>query len=122
MILQYARSNHQDYSSHPILLKKQFDFCVTDLLKKSAPSRIVIVSSELYKFARFDIDNLNFEKWYDMHQVYRCSKLANILTAQALTRKLKGTGKSVASNLKMFCNLTVADKFILLCILVFIPS
>jgi hypothetical protein len=89
-----------------------------------------MVSSVLYKFARFDIDNLNFEKWHDRHQVYCYSKLANILTAQVLTRKLKGTGKPVASNLKMFCNLTAADKFIqlcvlvfvLLCVLVFIPS
>jgi hypothetical protein len=81
-----------------------------------------MVSSVLHRFARFDIDNLNFEKWFDRQQVYNCSKLANILTAHVLTKKLKGTGKPVASNLKMFCNLTVADKFILLCILVFISS
>ena len=54
----------------------------------------------MYRFARFDIDNLNFEKWFDMNQVYSCSKLANILTANVLARKLKGTGKPVASNFK----------------------
>jgi hypothetical protein len=79
-----------------------------------------MVSSALYKSARFDIDNLNFEKWFDMYQVYCCSKLANVLTANVLARKLKGTGKPVASNFKMFRNLTVTGKFIMLCILVFI--
>lgn len=70
---------------------------LVELLKKSAPSRIVMVSSALYKFARFDIDNLNFEKWFDINQVYCYSKLANILTANVLARKLKGTGVTVNS-------------------------
>ena len=73
-------------------------------------------------FARFDTDNLNFEKWFGANQVYSCSKLANILTAHVLARKLKGTGKPIASNFKMFCNLIIIGKFILLCSLVFISS
>lgn len=81
-----------------------------------------MVSSVLYRFAKFDIDNLNFEKWFDKTQMYCCSKLANILTADVLARKLKGTGKPVASNFKMFCNFTVTGKFILLCILVLVSS
>ncbi|GFG37272.1 hypothetical protein Cfor_10964 [Coptotermes formosanus] len=70
---------------------------LVELLKKSAPSRIVMVSSGLHMSARFDIDNLNFEKWFGSHQVYCCSKLANILTANVLARKLKGTGVTVNS-------------------------
>lgn len=70
---------------------------LVELLKKSAPSRIVMVSSVLHMFAKFDIDNLNFEKWFGMHQVYSYSKLANILTAHVLARKLKGTGVTVNS-------------------------
>jgi len=81
-----------------------------------------MVSSVLHMFAKFDIDNLNFEKWFGIHQVYSYSKLANILTAHVLARKLKGTGKPIASNFKMFCNLIVIGKFILLCSLVFISS
>ena len=73
-----------------------------------------MVSSALHKFARFDIDNLNFEKWFDINQVYCYSKLANILTANVLARKLKGTGKPVAHNFKISCELTVIGKFILL--------
>ncbi|PNF15543.1 Retinol dehydrogenase 14 [Cryptotermes secundus] len=67
------------------------------LLKKSAPSRIVMLSSWLHKTAKFDLYNLNFEKWFDTLQVYSCSKLANILTANELSRKLKGTGVTANS-------------------------
>lgn len=67
------------------------------LLKKSAPSRILMVSSWLHKTAKFDLDNLNFEKWFSSLQVYSYSKLANILTANELSRKLKGTGVTVNS-------------------------
>jgi len=81
-----------------------------------------MVSSALHMFARFDIDNLNFEKWFGETQVYSCSKLANILTAHALARKLRGTGKPTASNFKMFCNVIVIGKFVLLFSLVFISS
>ncbi|KAJ4431260.1 hypothetical protein ANN_19857 [Periplaneta americana] len=67
------------------------------LLKKSAPSRIVMVSSILHKYANFDIDNLNSEKWFGSTQVYNCSKLANILVANELARRLKGTGVTANS-------------------------
>ncbi|XP_023725002.1 retinol dehydrogenase 11 isoform X2 [Cryptotermes secundus] len=67
------------------------------LLKKSAPSRIVMVSSLVHKYAKFDLDNLNSEKWFNDIQVYNCSKLANILVANELSRKLSGTGVTVNS-------------------------
>jgi len=67
------------------------------LLKKSVPSRIVMVSSLMHKFANFDLDNLNSEKWFNDIQVYNCSKLANILVANELSRKLNGTGVTVNS-------------------------
>ena len=64
-------------------------------MKKSAPSRIVIVSSWFHSFAFLDFDNLHGEKWYiSLHQ-YCVSKLANILTTKELAKKLKGTGKYV---------------------------
>lgn len=64
-------------------------------MKKSAPSRIVMVSSYLHHCARFDIDNLNCEKKFNESQVYFCSKLANIMIANELAKKLKGTGVTV---------------------------
>jgi len=67
------------------------------LLKKSAPSRIIMVSSVMHKFANFDLNNLNSEKSFNDIQVYNCSKLANILVANELSRKLNGTGVTVNS-------------------------
>ncbi|KAJ9593191.1 hypothetical protein L9F63_015258 [Diploptera punctata] len=67
------------------------------LLKKSAPSRIIMVSSLVHKYAKLEIDNLNFEKWFTHTQAYNCSKLANILVANELARKLKDTGVTVNS-------------------------
>ncbi|KAJ9593667.1 hypothetical protein L9F63_014792, partial [Diploptera punctata] len=66
-----------------------------DLMKKSSPSRIIMVSSFNHKLAKFDIDNLNSEKWFSDVQVYNCSKLANVLMANELANKLKGTEKKV---------------------------
>lgn len=51
-----------------------------------------MVSSMVHKYAKFDLDNLNSEKWFNDFQVYNCSKLANILVANELSRKLNGTG------------------------------
>jgi hypothetical protein len=59
-----------------------------------------MVSSVLHKLAIFDLENLNFEKWFILDQPYCCSKLANILTANELTRKLKGTGENVDGDWK----------------------
>ncbi|XP_069675743.1 retinol dehydrogenase 14-like isoform X2 [Periplaneta americana] len=68
-----------------------------ELLKRSAPSRIIMVSSVLHAYAKFDIDNLNSEKWFSSTQVYNCSKLANIMVANELARRLKGTGVTANS-------------------------
>ncbi|KAG8174234.1 hypothetical protein JTE90_016585 [Oedothorax gibbosus] len=66
-----------------------------DLLKKSAPSRIVVLSSVIHHLAPLvlDLDNLNSEK-YTMHPmlVYASTKFANILWVQELARRLRGTG------------------------------
>jgi hypothetical protein len=59
-----------------------------------------MVSSLMHKYAKFDLDNLNSEKWFNDVQVYNCSKLANILTANELSRKLDGTG-TLPSTLKI---------------------
>ncbi|XP_068083163.1 retinol dehydrogenase 12-like [Anabrus simplex] len=68
-----------------------------DLLKKSAPSRIIMVSSILHAQAILDLDDLNYEKSYSIATAYNDSKLANILVANELARKLQGTGVMVNS-------------------------
>ncbi|XP_068609563.1 retinol dehydrogenase 14b isoform X2 [Brachionichthys hirsutus] len=66
-----------------------------DLLKTAAPSRIVVVSSKLYKYGRINFDDLNSENNYDKAFCYGQSKLANLLFTLELARRLEGTGVSV---------------------------
>lgn len=63
-----------------------------DLLKRSAPSRIITVSSSAHGSARLDLDNLNAEKKFHGWGAYCISKLANLLFTFALARRLSGTG------------------------------
>jgi NAD(P)-dependent dehydrogenase (short-subunit alcohol dehydrogenase family) len=74
-----------------------------DVLKKSAPSRIVCVSSLAHagmqrRSATIDLDDLNFEKRkYDPVASYCQSKLAIVIYARHLAKRLKGKGVSVFS-------------------------
>jgi retinol dehydrogenase-12/retinol dehydrogenase-13 len=66
-----------------------------DLLARSVPSRVVVVASEAHKTARrgLDFDDLNLEhSRYRGYKAYSRSKLANILFARELARRLDGTG------------------------------
>ncbi|XP_067840468.1 retinol dehydrogenase 14a [Heptranchias perlo] len=63
-----------------------------DLLKRSAPSRIVVVSSKLYKYGEINFDDLNSEKSYNKSFGYSRSKLANILFTRELAKHLEDTG------------------------------
>ncbi|KAE8605160.1 hypothetical protein XENTR_v10014996 [Xenopus tropicalis] len=65
------------------------------LLKSSAPSRIVVVSSKLYKYGEINFDDLNSEKSYSRSFGYSRSKLANILFTRELASRLEGTGVTV---------------------------
>ena len=74
-----------------------------DILKASAPSRIVCVSSVAHvgtknKVGEIDLNDLNFDKRsYGRVLAYTQSKLANVLHAVELSRRLKGTGVSAFS-------------------------
>lgn len=74
-----------------------------DVLKKSAPSRIVNVSSVAHvsrgdRIAEINFDDLNWEKReYDRTAAYAQSKLANVLHAVELSKRLKGTGVTAVS-------------------------
>ncbi|XP_017472643.1 PREDICTED: retinol dehydrogenase 13-like isoform X3 [Rhagoletis zephyria] len=63
-----------------------------DLLKKSAPSRIVTVSSLAHTRGEINVADLNSDKSYDPGTAYNQSKLANILFTRELARRLEGTG------------------------------
>ncbi len=65
---------------------------LTDLLKKSAPSRVVTVSSEAQRWGKMDFDDLQSKKRYRGFPVYGMTKLANVMFTFELAERLKGTG------------------------------
>jgi NAD(P)-dependent dehydrogenase (short-subunit alcohol dehydrogenase family) len=69
-----------------------------DLLKASAPSRIVNVSSGAHQFVRginFDAIEGNNKRGYVGFRTYSESKLANLLFTYELARRLRGTNVTV---------------------------
>lgn len=63
-----------------------------ELLKSSAPARIVNVASEAQRGGRINFDDLNLENDYSGWRAYAQSKLANIIFTYELARRLEGTG------------------------------
>ena len=63
-----------------------------DLLKSSAPARIVNVASEAHRNSHINFDDLNLENGYSGWKAYAQSKLANVLFTYELARRLEGTG------------------------------
>lgn len=63
-----------------------------DLLKSSAPARIVNVSSDAHRSAHIDFSDLNLEKGYSGWKAYGQSKLANALFTYELARRLVAAG------------------------------
>lgn len=63
-----------------------------DLLKRSAPSRVVNVASEAHAFGRIRFDDLMGERSWSGFGAYAQSKLANVMFTYALARRLEGTG------------------------------
>ncbi|MBN3305001.1 RDH11 dehydrogenase, partial [Amia calva] len=70
-------------------------FLLLDLLKQSAPSRVINVSSVSHYMGKIQFDDLNSEKDYHPVKAYVQSKLANVLFTRELSRKLRGTGVTV---------------------------
>ncbi|XP_032359678.1 retinol dehydrogenase 12, like isoform X1 [Etheostoma spectabile] len=67
-------------------------YLLLDLIKKSAPARIVTVSSMAHSWGSINLEDINSEKSYDKRAAYAQSKLANILFTRSLAKKLEGTG------------------------------
>ncbi|KAH8252491.1 hypothetical protein KR032_000258 [Drosophila birchii] len=66
-----------------------------DVLKKSAPSRIVVLSSVAHTKGSINFSDLNSEKSYDEIDAYSQSKLANVLFGRELAKRLEGSGVTV---------------------------
>jgi len=67
-----------------------------DRLKQSAPARVVTVASNAHAMGRIDFDDLQGERSYSGSRAYDQSKLANVLFAYELARRLPAT--SVTAN------------------------
>ncbi|XP_054470600.1 retinol dehydrogenase 12 [Anoplopoma fimbria] len=67
------------------------------LLKRSAPARIVVVSSLAHNFGWIRFHDLQSQGSYNSGLAYCQSKLANVLFARELARRLKGTDVTVNS-------------------------
>lgn len=67
-----------------------------DVLKKSAPARVVTVSSGGHWAGHINFSDIDSSKRFNMWLAYCNSKLANILFARELAKRLEGTG--VTSN------------------------
>jgi NAD(P)-dependent dehydrogenase (short-subunit alcohol dehydrogenase family) len=68
-----------------------------DILKASAPSRIVNVTSDAHNGAKVNFEDLQGEKKFSGWQAYGQSKLAMILFTHELAKRLDGTGVTVNS-------------------------
>ncbi len=66
-----------------------------DMLKASAPSRIINVSSAAHLRARLDLTDLQGRKLFSGFRAYGASKLANLYFTYELARRLEGTGVTV---------------------------
>ena len=72
-------------------------FLLFDLVEK-AGGRITVVSSIAHKLGRMNFDDLMLEESYDPTRAYGQSKLANLLFAQELSRRLEAAGSAVTAN------------------------
>jgi len=63
-----------------------------DLLRASAPARVVSVASDAHGRGKLDPDNLQGERRYGEYLAYATSKLCNIAFTYELARRLEGSG------------------------------
>ncbi len=68
-----------------------------DLLEATSGSRVITVSSGLHRSGTMDFDNLNWEEGYEPWGAYGRSKVANLLFAYELNRRLTQAGKQTIS-------------------------
>lgn len=65
------------------------------VVQKSAPSRIVVLSSIAHTRGSINVTDLNLNQAYNEGDAYSQSKLANVLFSRELAKRLTGTGVTV---------------------------
>lgn len=66
-----------------------------DVLKASAPARVILVSSNGHYGGTMDFNDLGFEHGYQIMRAYGRSKLAAVLFTRELAKRLKGAEVTV---------------------------
>lgn len=124
-ILIHNAANFDQTLKHPVLTSDGVEtifatnhigiFLMTDLLldvlKNSAPSRIITVASKglvAYPFLDIEFDNLNGERKFSTQHAYYHSKLAQVMYTYDLAEKLKGSGVTV--NCVRVTNVAIPDE------------
>jgi NAD(P)-dependent dehydrogenase (short-subunit alcohol dehydrogenase family) len=80
-----------NYLAHVLLT-----LLLLDILKASAPARIINLTSRVHKMAKLDLDDLMMENTpYKGFTAYANSKLASILFTYHLAKQLEGSGVTV---------------------------
>jgi NAD(P)-dependent dehydrogenase (short-subunit alcohol dehydrogenase family) len=95
-LIQSKRTETPDGIETTLAINHLAPFLLTnlllDLLKKSAPSRVVTVSSGAEGVGKIDFDDLQSQKRYRGFKVYGTTKLMNIMFTFELAERLRGTG------------------------------
>ena len=95
-LVQSERTETPDSIETTLAINHLAPFLLTNLLlnllKKSAPSRIITVSSEAQRWGKMNFDDLQSERRYRSFPVYGMTKLANIMFTFDLAERLEGTG------------------------------
>lgn len=92
-VLKWAKGKTEDGLETHFGVNHVGQFFLTNLLletlKKSAPSRVLVVSNIIHYFGAINKEDLNSEKSYGFHKAYPQSKLANLLYVRELSRRLE---------------------------------
>ncbi len=73
----------------------QLTLLLLERIKKSAPARIVNISSDTHRIVKLDPDNLEQKEKYSWMKAYSLSKLAIVYFTRELAKRLEGTGVTV---------------------------
>ena len=113
-IWEYKRNLSEDGIEMNFAVNHLAPFLLTHLLletiKKSAPARIINVSSNAHKYSKMNFPDLEFEKKYSSIKSYSQSKLANILFTKKLSQQMRGSGVTVNSLHPGFVKTGLFDK------------
>jgi NAD(P)-dependent dehydrogenase (short-subunit alcohol dehydrogenase family) len=98
-VMAAARTHSADGYDLTFAVNHLAPFLLTNLLldklKESAPSRVIVVASNAHRRARLDFSDLMNARVAGFRAAYARSKLANVLFARSLARRLAGSGVTV---------------------------